>query len=80
MHPLKIYLKQNKIKKKHFAKLINISDRMLYYYLNFKKFPSRKTAIKIIELTNKEITMNDLYCPDLIKDNINHKNDGIKNV
>lgn len=51
MHPLKIYLKQKKIKKKKFAKLMKISDRMLSYYISFEKYPSRSTAKKISELT-----------------------------
>ncbi|MCL4497330.1 MAG: helix-turn-helix transcriptional regulator [Deltaproteobacteria bacterium] len=49
-HPLKNYLiGKNSIKE--LAKKINKSERIIYYYLNFEKFPSRSTAKKISELT-----------------------------
>lgn len=73
MHPLKWYILKNQIKQVEFAKKIGITPSFFSHLLKYKYFPSRKTAIKIIELTNKEITMNDLYCPDLIEGNINHQ-------
>ena len=73
MHPLKWYILKNQIKQIDFAKKIGITPPFLSHLLKYKYFPSRKTAIKIIELTNKEITMDDLYCPDLTKDSINHQ-------
>ena len=61
MHPLKWYLFKNQIKQNDFAKQIGITPPFLSHILKYKYFPSRKTAIKIIELTGNKITMNDLY-------------------
>ena len=63
MHPLKIYLFENQIKQIKFANNIGISASYFSKILKRKQFPSRKTAIKIIELTGSKITMNDLYSP-----------------
>ncbi len=48
-HPLNKFLANNSIK--ILAQKINKSERMVYYYLNYKKYPSRSTAQKISELT-----------------------------
>ncbi len=61
MHPLKIYLFKNQIKQIDFAEKIGLSPAYFSKILKYKNFPSRKTALKILELTNNEITMNDIY-------------------
>ena len=48
-HPLNKFVANNSIK--ILAQKINKSERAVYYYLNYKKYPSRSTAKKISELT-----------------------------
>jgi DNA-binding XRE family transcriptional regulator len=64
LHPLRFYLLTHDIKQNDFAKQIGITPPFLSHILKYKYFPSRKTAIKIIELTHNKISMNDLYCPE----------------
>jgi len=63
MHPLKMYLFINQIKQVDFAKELGISKVFLSRMLKYESFPSQKTAMKIVELTNEKITMNDLFYP-----------------
>jgi len=63
MHPLKMYLFINQIKQVDFAKKLGISKVYLSRILKYENFPSQKIAMKIIELTNEKITMNDLFYP-----------------
>lgn len=64
LHPLRLYLLTNGIKQNDFAKQLGITPSFLSLMLSYKYFPSRKTAMKINELTNNEITINDLFCPE----------------
>lgn len=51
IHPLKNYLKKNKIKIPELAKNINKAPATLYGYLNYRYNPSLKTALKISSIT-----------------------------
>ena len=59
-HPLNKFLANNSIK--ILARNINKSERIIYYYLNYEKYPSRSTAQKISELTG--IPIIDLLYPE----------------
>ncbi len=56
---LKEYLKKNRYTAVHFAKLIGISRTGLDRFLHGRE-PSLRTAIKIVEFTNAEVTFTDL--------------------
>ena len=62
MHILKKYLKENGIKVTYFAKLIKITQPMLYNYFTYKCIPKLETAQKISELTG--IPVIDLLYPE----------------
>ena len=51
MHPLKIYLFKNQIKQIDFAEKISLSPAYFSKILKYKNFPSRKTALKISNIT-----------------------------
>ncbi len=59
-HPLNSFLINNSIKE--LAQNINKSERIIYYYLNYEKYPSRNTAQKISKLTG--IPAIDLLYPE----------------
>lgn len=57
---LEKYLKTYKIKQKEFAKLIKVSAVMVHYIIKGKKTPSLKTALKIEQATNGEVSVQKL--------------------
>ncbi len=60
-HPLKKIITDKK-SIELLANKIGISSRMLYYYINLEKYPSRKTAKKISTVTGIPVT--DLLYPE----------------
>lgn len=54
IHPLKIYLLQNKIKQKEFSQLSGIPQITIHRIINYKNkgFPRKETIEKIHKLTN----------------------------
>ena len=70
LHPLKLYLVKNQINHGNFARQIGINPVYLSMILQYKTFPSRQVALKIIELTRHKLTLNDLLLkPKMVKDN-----------
>ncbi len=67
IHPLKIYLLQNKMKQKEFAQLSGIPLITIHRIVNYKSFPRRELAKKIEFLTNKQVTVMDLLYPEVAK-------------
>ena len=58
---LQEYLEKNFIVKSKFAKAVGINPTTLHHILSGKFLPSGKTAQKIVELTNGEVTFEDLF-------------------
>lgn len=58
---LKEYLEKNFIIKAGFAKKIGLNVSTLHNILQGRAYPSAKTAQKIVELTNGEVTFEDLF-------------------
>jgi DNA-binding XRE family transcriptional regulator len=58
---LKEYLEKKHIIKKGFASELGVTEATLHNILSNRKKPSPKTAQKIVELTNGEVTFEDLF-------------------
>ena len=74
MHPLKIYIKENRINIGNFCKLLGISRQSLHNIINYKFYPRRTLAKKIEIITNNKVTVIDLLYPE------NIKNDEVENA
>lgn len=58
---LKEYLKKYGITKTGFARRMGVTYDTVINIINGKAYPSAKTAQKIVELTNGEVTFEDLF-------------------
>ncbi|MCB9093038.1 MAG: helix-turn-helix transcriptional regulator [Halobacteriovoraceae bacterium] len=58
---LKDYLKKYCVTKTGFAKRLGVTYDSVLNIINGKAYPSAKTAQKIVELTNGEVTFEDLF-------------------
>ena len=71
---LEMYLKKNDIPKKDFAKLVGISSTYISLIIHGERNPSVNIACRIIQATQGEVSVNDLFPPEspvrvLIKEN-----------
>lgn len=57
---LKEYLELTGMTAHFFSKLLEMSDRSIYDYLEGKTIPSKKTAKKIQRITKKKVMVDDL--------------------
>lgn len=57
---LKDYLKNQKMKQKDFAKLINVSSATICLLVNRKVEPSLSLATKITEITNNQVSYQEM--------------------
>lgn len=58
---LEDYIDLKGVKKKYFAKQLGITPQALSKIVSGKGAPRKKTAQKIVELTNGEVTFEDLF-------------------
>ncbi len=58
---LKTYIKQHGIKGIDFAKQINCSQPAVSLYIAERRTPRPQIALRIVEATNGEVTLEDLY-------------------
>jgi len=58
---LKEYLESHCMIKARFAKKLGITSATLHRMIAGKTYPSAKTAQRIVELTNGEVTFEDLF-------------------
>jgi DNA-binding XRE family transcriptional regulator len=64
MHPLKKYLKENKIAIGSFCKTIGVSRQSLCNIFNYKFYPRRELAKKIEISTQYNVTAMELLYPE----------------
>lgn len=57
---IEYFLIQNKLKKKDFAAMLEISPEHLSYIINKRRKPSRELIQKIIEKTGGQVSFQDL--------------------
>ncbi len=58
---LKKYLESNYITKRGFAKKLGVTESTLYNIISGRAYPAAKVAQKIVELTNGEVTFEELF-------------------
>ena len=58
---LKKYLEEKMIIKRKFAQKVGITEATLHRIMSGTALPSGKTAQKIVELTNGQVTFEDLF-------------------
>jgi len=58
---LEEYIRSNGIKKQYFAKQLGVTPQALSRIMSGRGAPRQKTAQKIVELTNGEVTFEDLF-------------------
>ena len=58
---LQDYLKQNKIYVNAFAKQLGVNRSAMYHWFRKRGYPSASIAKKIIFMTNKAVTYEDLF-------------------
>ena len=58
---LKKYLKENGLSEKDFAEILGVTQAHINYLVHGKKNPSAPLTKRIEEVTNGEVTFNDLF-------------------
>jgi len=64
---LKDYLEKEKIKQAEFAKRLGVHQQTVFRLVHEEIFPSYPTARAIVELSNNEVTMDDIYANKVAK-------------
>lgn len=58
---LKEYLDKHYLTKRGFAKKLGVTDSTIHNFIAGRSHPTAKLAQKIVELTNGEVTFEDLF-------------------